>query len=284
MKYIRSFATPLALSLALVAGACSGGDNNRDTLASDTSLNNDLRLANQDSAAQPQLRDDAAAGTAPAAAKKTTGGRTGTNTVTRTPTPTRSTTPVGNTVTRTPAGSAGVIATIPSGSNITLTAASKVCTNTVKVGDSFMANVAESVQGSGGAVIPAGARAVVRITSLNRSENANDPIEMGFKVVSLTFGGKSYDVDATTQSADVSKVRNQPKKKDAQKIAIGAAIGAVAGQVLGKDTKSTVIGAAVGGAAGTAVAVGTANYEGCVNEGSRIVIRLNNSMTVIAAD
>ncbi len=282
MKYIRSFATPLALSLALVAGACSGGDNNRDTLASDTSLNNDLRLANQDSAAQPQLRDDAAAGTAPAMTKKTTGGGTGTKTMTRTPT--RSTTPVGNTVTRTPAGSAGVIASIPSGSNITLTAASKVCTNTVKVGDSFMANVAESVQGSGGAMIPAGARAVVRITSLSRSENANDPIEMGFKVVSLTFGGKSYDVDATTQSADVSRVRNQPKKKDAQKIAIGAAIGAAAGQVLGKDTKSTVIGAAVGGAAGTAVAVGTANYEGCVNEGSRIVIRLNNSMTVIAAD
>ena len=282
MKYIRSFAAPLALSLALFAGACSANDDASDTLAADTALNNDLRLANQDSAAQPGLTDVPAGGSAPAATKKTTGGNTGTKTATRTSTPSK--TAAGNTVTKTPAGSAGVVASIPSGSNITLTSNTKVCTNTHKVGDRFTANVAESVTGSGGATIPAGAQAVVQVTSLKRSENANDDIVMGFNVISLTFGGKTYNVNATTQTAAVEKVRNQPKSKDAQKVAIGAAIGAAAGQVLGKDTKSTVIGAAAGAAAGTAVAVGTANFEGCVNPGARIVIKLNDSMSVIAAD
>ena len=280
MKYIRSFAAPLALSLALLAGACTAKDDGADTLAADTSLNNDLKLANQDSAAQPALTDVPAGGTA--AAKSTTGGSTGSKTTTKSPTPTKTTS--GNVVTKTPAGSAGVVASIPSGSNITLTSNTKVCTNTHKVGDRFTANVAETVTGSGGATIPAGAQAVVQVTSLKRSENANDDIVMGFNVISITFGGKTYNVDATTQSAAVDKVRNQPKSKDAQKVAIGAAIGAAAGQVLGKDTKSTVIGAAAGAAAGTAVAVGTANYEGCVNPGARIVIKLNNSMSVIAAD
>ena len=278
MKYIRSFAAPLALSLALVAGACSTKDDASDTLASDSALNADLALANRDTAAQPGLSDVPAGGTG--TAKKTTGGSTGTKTTTKTSTPTK--TASGNVVTKTPSGSAGVVASIPSGSNITLTSNSKVCTNTHKVGDRFTANVAETVTGSGGASIPAGAQAVVQVTSLKRSENANDEIVMGFNVLSISFGGKTYNVDATTQSASVEKVRNQPKSKDAQKVAIGAAIGAAAGQVLGKDTKSTVIGAAAGAAAGTAVAVGTANFEGCVNPGARIVIKLNNSMSVIA--
>jgi hypothetical protein len=282
MKYIRSFAAPLALSLALVAGACSTKDKGSDTLAADTALNNDLRLANQDSAAQPALTDVPAGSKTPTATKKTTGGGTGTKTVAKTPTPTKTTTPAGNTVTKTPAGSAGVVASIPSGSNITLTSNERVCTNTKRVGDRFTATVAETVTGAGGASIPSGAQAVVQVTSLKRSENANDEIIMGFNVISVTFGGKTYNVDATTQSAAVEKVRNQPKSKDAQKVAIGAAIGAAAGQVLGKDTKSTVIGAAAGAAAGTAVAVGTANYEGCVAQGGRIVVKLNNSMSVIA--
>jgi hypothetical protein len=273
MKYIRKFAAPLALSLALIAGACSSKDDASDTLAADTSLNNDLRLANQDSA-NPQLRD-VAAGTS-TATKKTTGGGTGTKTTT----PTK--TPAGNTVTKTPAGSAGVIKSIPSGSTVTLTSNSKVCTNTHKVGDRFTANVASEVTGSGGATIPAGAQAVVQVTSLKRSENANDNVEMGFRVISISYGGKTYNVDATTQSAQVDKVRASSKSNDAKKVAVGAAIGAVAGQVLGKDTKSTVIGAAAGAAAGTGAAIATANYEGCVNPGARIVVRLDNAMSVVA--
>jgi len=129
-------------------------------------------------------------------------------------------------------------------------------------------------------VIPAGATATVEITELNRRENVNDEIRMGFRVVSVTFGGRTYPISATTTYANVDRVRNQPQSKDVQKVAGGAAVGAIIGQVLGKNTKSTVIGAATGAAAGAGVAAGTANYEGCVASGGRLTIRLDSSAQI----
>jgi uncharacterized protein YcfJ len=140
--------------------------------------------------------------------------------------------------------------------------------------------VTNAVTGSNGAVIPAGATANVEVTELKRSENANDNVVMGFRVTSVSFGGHTYPVSATTASAEVTKVRNQPKNKDIQKVIGGAAIGAIAGQILGKSTKATVIGAAAGGAAGAGAAAATANYEGCVNSGARITATLNSATTV----
>ena len=137
--------------------------------------------------------------------------------------------------------------------------------------------------GSNGAVIPAGATAVIEVTKLKRSENANDNIEMGFAVKTISFGGATYNVDGDVTSAAVDRVRNSTKGNDAKKVAGGAVLGAVIGQVIGKDTKGTVIGAAAGAAAGTAAAATTANYEGCVNDGGRIVITLTSPLTIKAA-
>ena len=186
----------------------------------------------------------------------------------------------GNTVTRTPAGTAARVGTIPAGATLNLASGSKVCTNTNKVGERFNASVTDAVVGSNGAVIPAGSTATVEVTELKRSENANDNVVMGFRVVSVSFGGHTYPVSATTSYAQVTKVKNQPKGKDVQKVIGGAAIGAIAGQILGRSTKATVIGAAAGGAAGAAAAAATANYEGCVNSGGKITATLNSSTQV----
>ena len=286
VQYIPRFSASLALSLALFAGACSKKD---DTAAADSALNKDIQLANRDTSAQPALTD-VPAGTAanPAPSTTTTTKTTTTKTTTpstRTPTttkrtPTTSVTSSGNTVTRSSAGTAAKVGTIPAGATLNLAAGSKVCTNTNHVGDRFNATLTNAVVGSNGAVIPSGATAVVEVTELKRSENANDNVVMGFRVVSVNFGGHTYPVSATTVSADVSKVKNQPKSKDVQKVVGGAAIGAIAGQILGHSTKATVIGGAVGAAAGAGAAAATANYEGCVNSGSRITATLNSSTQV----
>src|SRR5262249_26446873 len=115
-------------------------------------------------------------------------------------------------------------------------------------------------------------------------DNVNDPIQMSFAVRGVTVNGKSYNLDADVTSASIERVRSTTKKDDIKKVAGGAVIGAVLGQVIGKNTKGTVIGAAAGAAAGTAAAVATANYEGCVNDGARIVIRLTGPATVAASD
>src|SRR5258706_2463939 len=183
-QYIPRFSASLALSLALFAGACSKKD---DTAAADSALNKDIQLANRDTSAQPALTDvpaGTAANPAPSTTTKTT---TTTRSTTRTPTtttkrPTTSVTSSGNTVTRNSAGTAAKVGTIPAGATLNLAAGSKVCTNTNHLGDRFNASLTNAVTGSNGAVIPAGATAVVEGTELKRNRDANGKLIIGFPV------------------------------------------------------------------------------------------------------
>ncbi|HEX8850670.1 MAG TPA: hypothetical protein VF761_14165 [Gemmatimonadaceae bacterium] len=280
-KYIRSFIP--VLGLAFAAAACSTKDNNRDTLAVDTSLNRDLALANRDSAAQPQLQDvpsgtstqrtGTTAGTGASRSTTTTSrpSTTTRNTTTTTRTTTPTTTSSGNRVTTGSTGGGGAVGTLPSGTTLSVTSNSRVCTNTNKVGDTFTATVANAVS-SGGVTIPAGSQVRLEVVSLKRSENANDPIQMTFRVQSVTVNGRSYPIEGSVATSAIERVRNQSKGKDVQKVATGAVLGAIAGQVIGKNTKGTVIGAAAGAAAGTAAAAATANYEGCLTNGGAMTV------------
>jgi hypothetical protein len=293
-KYIRRVGAPFVMGAALAFSACTVSDSKSDTsLARDTALSRDLELANRDSAAQPQLQDvpatPAAETPAPAPTRTTpaprpAASRPATRPATPPP-PTTRTTASGNTETRNTPGSAaasggGAVGTIASGASLALRSNSRVCTNTYTVGQTFSATVAEAVSGSNGASIPSGATVTLEVTQLKRSENANDKIIMEFAVKSVSFGGRTYPVSGTVASADVERVRNQPKSKDAQKVATGAAIGAIAGQILGKNTKSTIIGAAAGAAGGAATAAATANYEGCVPDGGSIAVNLTSPLQV----
>ena len=287
-KLIR-WSAPLALAVAFGLSACVDKKKD-DTLAQDTTLNRDLQMANADTSAQPALKDVPAGTVAPAPATAAPRTSASGRTVVRTPTrttrapaaPTTATTSSGNTVTRTSGGSERAVGMIAAGSTLNLASNSRVCTNTNRVGQRFTATVSETVSGSNGATIPAGATANIEITELKRSENVNDKVVMGFRVVSVSFGGRTYPVTATTTYANVDKVKNQPTSKDVQKVVGGAVVGAVIGQVLGKSTKGTVIGAAAGAAAGTAAAAATSNYEGCVPSGGRITVSLDSPVQVQA--
>lgn len=288
--YTRRALVPLALA-AFALAACSKSDNN--ALAEDSALSRDLARVGADSAVQPELKDIPADSqpaavtpsrrpTTPAPKPKTT--KPQPTTPTPDNPPPSNTTASGNTVSAGAKGSEKPLGTIGAGTTLNLASTEKICTNTNKVGDRFVATVSTSVTGSNGAVIPAGAQVVLETTKLKRSENTNDKIEIGLRVVSIAFGGKTYVPDADIVTAEIDRVRNSSKGNDAKKVLGGAVAGAILGQVLGKDTKGTVIGAAAGAAAGGAAAAATANYEGCVNSGALITIKLNSSMTVAAAD
>ena len=299
-KYIRQLRAPLALCAALAIGACTVKDNKSDSsLAADTALNRDLALAGKDTTVQPQLRDiPATPATSPApaatpapratapATRPSTSGRATTSTRTTTPgrttTPTTTTTASGNTVTRNTTGSSagGAVGTIASGTSLALRSNARVCTNTYQPGQTFTATTTSAVTGSNGATIPAGATVKLEVTSLKRSENINDKIVMEFAVRSVSFGGRTYNVEGSVANADIERVRNQPKDKDVQKVVGGAVLGAIAGQILGKSTKSTVVGAAAGAAAGAGVAGATSNYEGCLPDGGSVTVTLNAPLQV----
>lgn len=287
------------LAAALVIAACSDKKSD-DILAQDSSLTRDLALANQDTLAQPQLQDVPANASrtpvvesAPAPAPKMRvvsrgSGRPASPPVARrtqsAPAPDATPQPVvtesGNSVTENARGSERQLGIIGAGEQISLYSGQRVCTNTNSVGDRFTATLVEAVQGSNGAIIPAGATAIVEITRSSRSDGPNDPVQLEFAVRSISINGRSYQVASTVTFAQVDRIRAESGSDDARKVATGAAIGAIAGQILGRRTKSTVIGAATGAAAGAVMAARNSHYDGCIPTGGRIAIRLTEPLYV----
>lgn len=286
------------LIAAMAATACSDAKKS-DALAEDTTLTRDLALANQDTGSRPELRDvPVVTEPAPVEREPEPAPRRVTAPVVKktapraTPKPAASSpappavqvTESGNTERVTEAGSEHSLGVVSSGSEISLAAGQRVCTNTNSIGDRFTAQIADPVMGANGTVIPVGATAIVSITSLQRSEKSGENIEIGLRVESISYGGKTYPVSSETTYAQVDKVRAQSGGETARKVATGAAIGAVLGQILGHKTKSTVIGAGAGAAAGAVIANRNADYDGCVPSGGRITIRLTQPLTIQTAE
>lgn len=283
--------------VAALAVACSDRQNKDDVLAQDTSLVRDLALANQDTASKPELRDvPVTAEPAPVVSEPAPAPRRVAAPVVKKPAPRRTTptpapatpavrvTESGNTERVTERGSEKPLGVVSSGSEIALSAGQRICTNTNSVGDRFTAQIADPVMGANGTVIPVGATATVSVTSLHKSERSGDNIEIGLRVESITYGGKTYPVSSDVTYAQVDRIRAESRGDDVKKVVTGAAIGAVLGQILGRRTKSTVIGAATGAAAGAVVANRNANYDGCVPSGGKITIRLTEPLTIQATD
>src|SRR5690349_24283548 len=181
-KYIGRLIAPLAFGGVVALGACKADSSKQDTtnaLNRDTSaLGRDLALAGRDSTAQPQLKDVPANPPATSAPTKTAprttsrpSGSTGHTETPRTTTPRNEprTTASGNTETHPATGasnSGGAVGSIAAGTTLSLSPTSNVCTNTNKVGDHITATVQNAVNGSNGAVIPAGATVNLTVTNL----------------------------------------------------------------------------------------------------------------------
>lgn len=304
-------ATAAALLLAL--GACKGGSKaNQDVLAQDSSVARDLQLANRDTTAQPQLKDVPT--TPPPAPPKTetvtprratpapepaprrvvvarsTPHRTPivqpTPAPVRTPPPTPApvTTASGNTVTSGPATTGraeGKVGVVSAGTSLALLTGQRVCTNTNTVGDRITATLNEAVTASNGVVIPAGATAVLEITSLSRSGGAGQKMNIGLVARSITYAGKTYPINGEITDAQVDQVRGGGNN-DAAKVGGGAVVGAILGRILGggNRTRGTIIGAAGGAAAGAVLAHETATYDACIPSGGRVTVRLDTPLSV----
>ncbi|HEX8725831.1 MAG TPA: YMGG-like glycine zipper-containing protein [Gemmatimonadaceae bacterium] len=260
---MNSYSSRIVGAVALMAAiaACGG---NKGSATSDSAMSSDLQMAGG-AATQPGLGDTAAAAKAPAATKPAPAAK---------PAAERPKAPAATKPAARPTGE------VASGTTLLLHPSAKVCTNTNKVGDTMTATLADAVPATNGLSIPAGAVVTLKITALKRSENVKDPIDMGFNPVSVTFGGETYPITATVIAEKIDRIRNEPTSKDVQKVVGGAVVGAIAGKLIGKDTKGAVVGAATGAAAGAAVAATTANFEGCIAQGSDMTIKLSSPVTI----
>jgi hypothetical protein len=294
MKSVQSIVCLLGTSLVVSLAACSNDRDQKDPLAQDDALTRDLQLATVDTSVKPQLQDvptpvppapPAPAPVAPRPAPKPQPAPKPTPKPEPAPKPPAPVvTESGNTVE--PAkpdrpNTEGRVGTIAAGTVLNLAAGQQVCTNTNTVGDRFTATLTQPLIASNGVTIPVGATATVEITSLKRSEQAGDNMEIGLIVRSITHNGKTYPIAGEITAAQVEKVR-AADNNDGGKVAGGAIVGAILGRVLGgKDkTKGTVIGAATGAAAGAVIAQQTANYNACIKSGNKITVRLNSPISV----
>ena len=294
---------------ALGTGCKRDNAGSSDALAQDSTLSRDLQLANRDTTVQPQLKDvpntpppappspaPVTRRPAPAPAQPVARPSNPVRTPPRpqvsnavpsgppvsAPTPT---TASGNTVESRGSGNTeGRVGVVSAGTTLALSAGQRVCTNTNRVGDRMTATLSEAVTGSNGVVIPAGATAVVEITSLGESNQAGENMNIGLVVRSISYGGKSYPVDGEITHADVEKVKSA-NNNDATKVLGGAAVGAILGRVLGgrSKTKGTIIGAAGGAAAGAVIANQTAKYDACIPSGGSVAVRLDSPMSIQAS-
>lgn len=278
-EYIRPSRALLALLCATTIAACGEKKASDTALSGDSALSRDLALAARDSTVQPKLQDVPVtpppvveATPAPTPPKPRPAAP---KPVRRAPSPTP--TPA---VTPAPKAAEAVTGTVAAGSTLSFTSNSKVCTNTNQVGDKFTADLAQSVPASNGVSVPAGAVGTFEVTEAKTAKNSNDQTFLKVRLISVQYGGKTYPVDATLQTASTERVRGASRSTDAKKVAGGAIIGGIIGQVIGKDTKGTVIGAAAGAAAGTAAAAATADFETCLNGGGSVVVRLDSPATV----
>lgn len=174
-----------------------------------------------------------------------------------------------------------VTATVPMGTSMSLRLNETLSTEHNHVGDSFTATLQDDIRDAGGnVVVPAGATVRGRLTQVEKSGHvgATGIIKLAFEAVS--FGGRSYPMDATVVRANPQRQNRTSTQEQAAKVAAGAAAGAVLGRVLGKDTRSTLKGAVVGAAAGTAIAMGTADVDVVLPAGSEMLIRLDTPIEV----
>ncbi len=278
-QYTRPIRTATLLSTVtlLTLAACGGKADEGDGLASDTALGRDLAMAQQDSV-QPQLQDVPPAAE-PAAPPAATTPRPNTPRPAA-PRPSAPAPAPAPSTGATPAPAAEVTGTVASGTAMRFASNAKVCTNGTSVGEKFTASLSESVPASNGISIPEGATGTFEVVEAKNAKNSNDNTYLRVRLVSVTFGGKTYPVEATVQTASTERVRAATKGDDAKKVAGGAILGAIAGQVIGKNTKGTVIGAAAGAAAGTAAAAATADYATCLNSGATVAVTLDGPITV----
>ena len=182
-----------------------------------------------------------------------------------------------------PASPAAATGVIGAGSRIGMTINGRVCTNTALAGDKFTATVTTPTMGSNGAMIPAGATVVLEVASVDRAEPVeNSRVEFRVRAIDINGSARPADGDVATL-AQLEKVQTAGGN-GRTKVIGGAVAGAVLGQIFGRSTRATVIGAAAGAAAGTAASQASRSTYACLPEGSALRLTLARDLIVRRGD
>lgn len=292
---MRRHTFPLVLaSTALLAIAC----RDKAPPTADSSLAQDLALAQRAGVASPQFNDAPVGGIASASKAPATATRKPEAPRANAPTPRPSVrrdappAPIAQAPERRPpqpVAPAPAPASTPSpepapgiigsGTRVGMTTNARVCANALLPGDKLSATISSGVAGSNGAIIPVGATVVLEVAAVDR----NDPIEAShieFRVRAIDVNGESVPATGDVATLGPMEKVESSSRNDVKKVAGGAAVGAILGRIFGGSTKSTVIGAAAGAAAGTVAARKSQTTDVCLPLGSQLRLTLSRDMVM----
>jgi hypothetical protein len=164
---------------------------------------------------------------------------------------------------------------LSAGTVLPLVLGSTVASNTSKVGDRVMANLAEDVSEDGRVLLPAGTEVLGRVTVAKQSGRVKGRARLVIEFDEVRDGGSSYRVEASP----VDVTAESSKGKDAKIAGGAAAAGAVIGAITGGG-KGALKGTAIGGAAGGAAVLATRGNEVELAAGTQVAVKLTSQAQI----
>lgn len=161
------------------------------------------------------------------------------------------------------------------GTSVDLVASDSLNSRKNKKGDPVMATAASAVRDARGReVIPAGAVFLGTISDIAPAESPGGQGRMALTFNRVQFGGKTYSVQAASDTLGTVMKGRGVTAGDAAKVGAGAVIGGVAGRLIGGNKTGTIVGAAAGAAAGAGVAAATRDIDIILPAGALVRIVL----------
>jgi len=188
----------------------------------------------------------------------------------------------------TPATAEKRTVSLPTGAAFIVEMVTPVNTGTSNAGDKIEAKLVDqlsSPDGGGAVIAEAGSLLKGEITELKRASHAKSEddramVKMSFTSLETVDGEKT--LEATVTNAEGRMIAASTTKRDALIIGGSTIAGAILGKVVGKDTKGAIIGAVGGAVLGTGAVMAAKGYELDVPAGSKISLRVDAPVTVVA--
>ncbi len=166
--------------------------------------------------------------------------------------------------------------TLPKGTQLVVRTTASISTKTNQPGQSFQAVLEQPIVDGDWVIAKKGALVEGRIIECDPGGRVEGvaSLAIGLQRVTLT-DGRVIDVHTSA----IHRQARSTKKKDAQKIGIGAGIGAAIGAIAGGG-KGAAIGAAAGGGAGTGLVLATHGEPAVIPSESKLTFTLTKPVTI----
>ena len=163
---------------------------------------------------------------------------------------------------------------VPAETALKLRLSTAIGSATSSIEDPVQAELAEAVVINGLTVLPAGSAVRGHVTAAQSAGKVKGRSSLSVRFDSIAVAGERYPIDAR-----FARTAESTKARDAERVAIPAAIGAIVGAAIGEG-KGAAIGAAAGGGAGAAIVLSTAGPEIVLGSGSVLSLEVGRAIDV----